>query len=328
MRLVKQWVDVAAVMPRKSPARLAVNICFPDAGVPLSGVVYCCIPGGGMNAAYFDLRFDDDESFSFAARMACAGAVTVLVNPLGVGGSTVPEDGFAVGLDTLIDADALAVTAALEALRRGTADEHLPPLTGMTVIGVGHSMGGMFTLMQQARHRSYAALVLMGFSLNGMPQILTPAEAACAGDAAAARANVAELAHARFREPFPILQITDQSRSLLKQGDNDKGVRKAIVAARDRMIAIGAMFALIPGSVAPEAAAIDVPLLLLFGQQDICGAPHQVPPSFPKVTDLELFVLPQSGHNHFTAASRAVLFDRIKRWTSSLREHPHACAML
>jgi len=327
VRTVNRFVDVSVVMPAQQPVRLSVDICFPDASVPLSGIVYCCIPGGGMKASYFDLRFDGDESFSFAAQMTQHGAVTVLINPVAVGGSGIPDDGFAIDLNAFIDADALAVSNVLEALRHGTVDERLPPLTDPVVIGAGHSMGGMFTVMQQARHRSYHAIVLMGFSLNGMPQILTPTEALCSGDAAAARAQVTQFARERFREPFPTLQVNDQSRAMLGQGNNDQGVRKAVAAARDRLIAIGAMFALIPGSIAPESAVIDVPLMLIFGERDICGTPHGVPASFPKVTDMELFVLSQSGHNHFTATSRGVLFARVARWADSLRERFASCAV-
>jgi pimeloyl-ACP methyl ester carboxylesterase len=322
MRTVNRRIDVAEAVACGEPVELAVEVCLPPAGTAASGLVYCCLPGGGMNAGYFDLRAGDDTSFSFAEQMTARGAIVVLVNPVAIGGSTIPAAGFAVGVDAIVAANAHAVAEMLAALREGTMDPSLPSLPALKAIGVGHSMGGMLTVLQQARDAVYAGLVLMGFSLNGLADLLSDDERTVVGDGAAARARIGELAQARFGEPFLMLPPSDLSRSMLARGRKDPRVGNAIAARRDRVIAVTALFSMIPDSIAPEAAAVTVPLLLLFGDHDICGAPHRVPASFPGVSDLTLCVLPDTGHNHFTAESRGRLFGRVAAWADCLSTGP------
>ncbi len=71
---------------------------------------------------------------------------------------------------------------------------------------------------------------------------------------------------------------------------------------------------MIPGSVAAEMAAVDVPVFLGLGEHDIAGDPHGIPAFFPRCTDLTLFVLAATGHNHNVAPAREVLWDRLGAW--------------
>ena len=44
----------------------------------------------------------------------------------------------------------------------------MPPLLKMTRIGLGHSMGAMLTVTQQAAHATYERVALIGYSVRGV----------------------------------------------------------------------------------------------------------------------------------------------------------------
>jgi hypothetical protein len=71
---------------------------------------------------------------------------------------------------------------------------------------------------------------------------------------------------------------------------------------------------MIPGSVGPEMAAIDVPIFLGLGEHDIAGDPHGIPTFFTGSNDISLFVVEGTGHNHNVSPARAQLWDRLATW--------------
>ena len=73
------------------------------------------------------------------------------VDNFGTGSSTRPPSGDDAGLVAMADANA-AVAAQLRSR-----------FPGLPVIGVGHSMGGALAVLQQARHRSFDYLAVLGY---------------------------------------------------------------------------------------------------------------------------------------------------------------------
>ena len=283
----------------------------------LPSVAFFCLPGGGMNRNYFDLVLGDDESYSFARHMVGEGCIVVAIDPLGVGKSTRPQDGFSLTPDILAEANAVAVARILDDLRQGRLFEGWPALPDIAAIGAAHSVGGLLTILQQSQAQSFDALALFGFSCNGLPQALKPEELALAGQTQAVRADLSRLARARFAEPYPEVAGTQQGRELFGKARVDRKAVEALAPARDRLLALPATLALIPGSCAPEAAEIDVPVFLALGDLDFCGPPHDIPASFPKSPDVTLLILPETGHTHFIFPSRVTLFRRLHDWTRS-----------
>ena len=66
------------------------------------------------------------------------------------------------------------------------------------VIGVGHSAGAKITCVQQAAHRSYDALCLLGFGAAGLPQALSADELRYAGDPDGFAREIVRLGRDRF----------------------------------------------------------------------------------------------------------------------------------
>ena len=280
-------------------------------------LLLACLPGGGMNRRYFDLVLGDDESTSFARQLAIQGAIVVTIDPLGIGGSTRPDNGFALSPDLLAAANAQALDWVLDQLRRGALFQDWPDLAEIAVIGVAHSVGCLLTVLQQAAFHSFDGLALLGFSNRGLPQVLTLEEKAFAGHGEAARAALHRLARTRFTEPYPQLTGTQQGRELFGRAKVERKAVEALAPARDRLLPQVATLVLIPGSIASDCGGIDVPVFLALGDLDFCGPPHDIPASFPKSPDVTLLILPETGHTHFIFPSRVTLFRRLHDWARS-----------
>lgn len=280
--------------------RVAVTVFQPGASVPVDRAVLWCVPGGGMTRRYFDLEVD---GYSMARHLAELGHVVISVDPPGVGDSDVPGDGWALLPEVIAD--------VLEAVRVQLGAEL--GLAERIEIGVGHSAGGLLLARQQARHRGFHAVALLGVSGGGLPDVTTPDEMAYAHDEGRLAPALVDLAKARFGEPLPVMARGSSER--LVGHEMDSHVHEALVRTRAPLLALVGTMSLIPGSSASAFEAIDVPVFLGVGDADIAGPPHRIPRQFPRSRDVTLVVV-RSGHNHNVAPGRHLLWDRLSQWTT------------
>lgn len=296
-------VDVTEVAGLNAPAHLCVELLLPEDGMPR--LLFVCVPGGGMNSRYFDLPTppgEDEASFSKA--MLAKGHGVLLVDPLGVGNSTLPEDAYLLHPDRMAASHALAIGQVLNGLRRGTLIAGLAPAHGLRSIGVGHSMGALLTIVQQAAEPLHDGLAVLGFHTVGLPDQLTEGDLAI--DPADARARLVEMARTRFPVAFLPPKVPPASRPL------------STVAALDRINLTPSYMAMLPHMIAADAAAITVPLLLAVGDNDLHGDPHRMPITYSGSKDITLLVLEDTRHNHFIFPSRSRLFERVAYWAENL----------
>lgn len=304
-------LPVSLTLPAEGPLHIAATLYRPETPAEPS-IALVCLPGGGMNRRYFDLRAEGDDSFSFAREMQSRGFIVITMDHLGIGESSRPADGYALDTDVIARANAEALQHILEGLRSGAYGTPCAPLT----VGVGHSMGAMMTLVQQAQHHQHAAIVLMGFSTRGLPQYAPPEVAALAGDPIKLREAAATMARRIFREPYPRVQGNSQSRSIFGGNAADpRGVAALKVASGEPLLPVGAAHSMLPDNVASEAAAIDVPVYLALGERDMAGPPHEAPAAFKASREVALQVLDSTGHAHFLFAARRRLFEHLAIWT-------------
>jgi len=324
-------VDVGALIPGEEPLAAAADVFIPPSLVEPPTVV-CCLPGGALTRGYYHLQASGGflqagggpeviggrDDFSFAAWMTSQGFIVVTLDPIGVGGSSRPRDGFELTPAVLVAANMRAVERIRQDLVSGSLTERLPPLPGLRTVGVGHSMGAMLTTMQQARDHQHVALMLFGFGTQGLPGELSAEGAAFAGDPAGARENVVRLARARWDDPYPQIPPSRQSRAIFAGENAERRGVDALQSARAPLLVTAGLFSMIPGSSAAECAQIDVPVFLAVGDRDMTGPPHQIPASFPASPDVTLLVLPATGHCHILFPSRRRLFQRAADWVHSV----------
>jgi pimeloyl-ACP methyl ester carboxylesterase len=269
-----------------------------------------CLAGGGANRRYFDLGDAGDRDFSFAARLTAAGFAVAAADVPGVGDSSLPTvPGFLSPR-----AAAAALHAALAELR-ATA----PGLADLPVIGVGHSMGGMMIVLQQGAFGDFAGIALLGSNAGGLDWALADAERGYTGDEAAIERDLAALTAARFGDPFAAMRLTTAGAGTIFAGESPEATAR-LRTARDRLFNAGGMMSMIPGSFRTEAEAINVPLFLAFGDNDIGIPPHLVSRDFPAVPDVTLIILPGTGHNHFGFSTMARLCARLGHWATTLQK--------
>jgi pimeloyl-ACP methyl ester carboxylesterase len=313
-------VDAGIAVKNTPSPRIAAEIFWPS-DRPLSSppLAFVCLPGGGMNRRYFDLGGSAQPGFSFARQMAASGMITVAIDHLGVGDSTKAADGFDLTPDVLVAANASATSAIVEGLRLGTLIPGLQPLPDPVTIGVGHSMGAMLTVMQQAIAPRHKALVLLGFSNNGLVKYLPEPAQFLIGAPELVAENIGRIARQIHRRPYQQLQPSAEGRAMFYGSAADPDGVAALKTARDVLLTVPGLQSMIPGSVAPQSAKIDVPVFLGLGDQDIAGPTHAIPANFPGSRDISLLVLPETGHCQFIFSSRTALFDRICLWSELVR---------
>lgn len=311
VRLEEQIVVDVPGFSETDRITVAAHLVLPsDWEISAEPIVFFCFPGGSLNRFYFDLEPGGQHGLSFAAAMAARGHVCVLIDHPGIGASSRPHDGFALDPPTVARIDAEVVAAIRARLVTGLRGHKA--LSGLRSIGVGHSMGGMLTGVMQAHHAPFEAIAILGSNPFGALEILMDALKHLADDPQATRENLAGTLKSLGAEPYKDMISSPGPTSLFEEGD--KIGQAAIAGIRTELLTVCGMFSMIPGSWKPEAAIIDVPLFLAFGDDDLCRRPYDVPSCFTASPEIALSILKDTGHNHFAFASRFYLFDRVERW--------------
>jgi pimeloyl-ACP methyl ester carboxylesterase len=166
--------------------------------------------------AYWDTHVNGFHDYGMAEYLAQRGFVVVAVDHPGVGASSEAPDLFDVTPRVVSQAHHDALAHIRQELRQGRLSPRLPALSDLRVIGVGHSMGAMLVGVQQARHRSFDALVVLGHGGDGMPTMAGDEESAHAISAAdIVEERVVALARKRFTTRPPPGRRPDTSISLV-----------------------------------------------------------------------------------------------------------------
>jgi pimeloyl-ACP methyl ester carboxylesterase len=191
------------------------------------------------------------------------------------------------------------------------------PVLPSATIGIGHSMGAGLVTVQQARFRSFKGLVLLGRAILS-DRIPAPPEAGSTEPVWKPRrlqhAEVEAVSEAvdgylwqRHRTPWQrYLFYWENVPSAVIAVDESQMTTVPLAVAREL---VGPD---LPGERA--AAAIDVPVLLGFGERDVGSDPEAEVGAYRASPDVQLFVLPQAGHCTNLASGRVTLWDRIRVW--------------
>ena len=263
--------------------------------------------GGSYDKRYYHFEVSGREGYSAAEYLAGRGNIVLLTDHLGVGESTrVPDQKQAtrqiVGL-----ANHAAVTQFYERLAAGTLVPGLPAIADFARIGGGHSMGGMMTVIQQANQRSYEAIMVLGYTADGV-HTTTDGKKFRAWDAIPEGAE------------FP--DYTFPERAPLHEGFHWDDVPADVIAVDDTLaVEVPAGIGIISiktGVIREEAAQIDVPVYFCNAERDVSPDPHAEPALFPACTDFTLHILPNSGHCQNFASTRHRMWERMHRWARTV----------
>jgi pimeloyl-ACP methyl ester carboxylesterase len=307
--LVTLQVDSGERIDGEDALRSGVSVFVPDGRAKAALV---CLAGGNMNRRYFDLQVPDDPSFSFARAMADRGFVVIAIDHLGLGDSSKPKDSYALTPELLTRANAHTTADVLRQLHEGRLRAEVAPMPALKSIGVGHSMGAMMTVLQQATQQQHVAVALLGFSTRGLPEYMS-ADAQKLTQPEQ-RAQLPALARKLFVENYPVIRSSGNGEQIYGSANADRRGVAALKTATDCLLPVTAYMSMLPDNVGPEAAAIEVPVFLGLGARDMAGPPHQIPAAFSRSRDVTLYVQPDAGHSHFLFPTRLDLFARFAAW--------------
>ena len=208
----------------------------------------------------------------------------------------------------------------------GRISDRLSPLKGVFKIGMGQSLGGCLTIMMQAAHRTFDAIVpLASSALQGvLPQPTEEARRAGIEEFIAAHRDIEKLPDDQtvaksvidFIYPF----FWDDTPREILDADQKGGfpVRETSPPWGSMTIPCCASIFMTPGHLVASAALIEVPVFIGLGERDTCAEPLAEPASFVRSRDVSVLIVPRMAHMHNFASTRAILWDRIVAWSRAV----------
>ena len=319
---VELRVDVAKATSFGDPMEIAATVHLPDpARMSPRPLVIFASPGGGYTRGYFDMHFDGHSGYSEAEYHTAHGTIYVNYDHLGVGDSTTRRID-ELSVEMLADANDYLVQHVLGRLATGIA-EGFPPVTHPFTVGTGQSMGGGITILMQGRRRTFDAVGILGVSAihTRLPQATVEAANQARAAFSFTRATpLHDLSVAKtsaqvpdFKYPFHWEDVPADILDMDIRGGYP--MRRTAPPFGSLTLPACAVAMMSPGFFTPEAAVIDVPVLVAVGERDVCPDPWREPSAYPGSHDVSVYVVPRMAHMHNFASTRELLWRRIEDWS-------------
>jgi len=230
----------------------------------------------------------------------------------------------------------------LQRLAAGTLADGFPAVTDPVILGIGQSMGGCMTVVQQGRYEDYDGIGVLGFSAvhttpatrpgttpivpPWLPRDVVPSswvQTDPLSDPGVVNKAlmVADSLDNRDKASGPAMawgfHYDDVDPAILVQDLTDFPTRNGNPPpwASTTLPAVVAVWCIVPGAIAPEAAGVSVPVLVAMGERDVVADPKGEPRAYQSATSVDLFRCPRMGHMHNFASTRELLWQRIDTWS-------------
>jgi len=294
---------VSSEVSKGEPQWLGARLVAPDkVDATRPTPVFVCVHGGTFDKRYFDMHVPGREGYSQAEHFAARGAVVVALDYLGISDSSRPPGIATARRHVFAAAQDHAARHVFARLAAGELHPGLPPLPRLTKIGVGHSMGTMLTVTQQAAHATYERVALIGYSVRGV---------------ALHRATMPPPPPEGPSDPWErLMAIRRGLRAEYYLPDTPQDVIEADEAAAVMPPGLIGGEAQTARTVLADAAKITVPVFFALGEVDICPAPHDEPGAFTGSNEITFHIAPGTAHAQNLGAGRAALWDRMLRWAA------------
>ena len=248
--------------------------------------------------------------------------------------------------ERLTFAPVIAASQAAEAevrqrLAAGTLMDRLDPVADFLTVGIGQSMGGAFTIVQQGRHHGYDGVAILGYSPlrtqpttgPGQPPLplpWVPRDAQLSdgvftnGPALAELPNADPAAFAEAGDALPMawgFHYDDVDPAVVRRDMEDYPARHGDLPpwGSATIPATAVLWCLAPGSTLAEAAAIRAPVLVALGERDVLVDPRGEPRAYESAASVDLFVCPRMAHMHNFAGTRELFWRRLETWADWVR---------
>ncbi|MEB3071687.1 alpha/beta hydrolase [[Mycobacterium] vasticus] len=297
--------DVSAdVSPNDQQCHIQATFFPPEHAGDHQLTAVVAVPGGTYTRGYWDLQVPGRESYSFAEFFARQGFAVLTLDNLGTGESTRPHRHEYLTAESVAAANAAVARQFVDRIQSGSL---VPGCTSVRLVGVGHSMGGQLTAVQQAVHHSFERIALLGSSFRGCWNMGVLEESVAAE-------MLSNMAGTSWDSGY-----LNVPRELLRDLFHAPDVPDDVLAADEATVTVLprqlGVSNLAPVGLRSVVEKIDVPIFLAFGEiADTAPDPEAEIDCYPSSPAVTLFRLPESAHNHNHATSRRVLWQRLLEW--------------
>lgn len=330
-------IDVTEEADLGCDAFARVTITRPSDFLQSGSIVCFAFPGAGFSRRYFTFDMPDSSGGGQAGWHADRGWIFVSVDSVGIGEASLPDPATLL-FDNMSAMNHAVVQEVLRRLREGTLADDFAPVTNPVVLGLGQSMGGSMVIVQQARHETFDAIGVLGFSAiftrSGImpggargrnpfvPRDNRPVGASFMAppkrDAAAVNKRLMSLHSDTSRYFNPILtppswayHFDDEPKEIVER---DLDPKDPLPPWRSRTVPGFLTWVTAPGAVAAEAASVLVPVISAFGERDTLDDPRLEAKAYRNAADFCLFICPRMAHMHNFAGTRELFWMRIHCW--------------
>ena len=338
-------IDVSAVAALGSAAEVVLSIHLPDAReLPEQPVVCFAKPGGGYSRGYFTEDLPGPAKGSQAEWHAKRGWIFASIDHLGVGESSIFEDPDVLNYTNVAAANHAAEQEVLRRLADGSVHAGYPSIQYPLKLGIGQSMGGCLTVVQQGRYHCYDGIGVLGYSAvhttvllpDGsrgggpwLPRDALPRSGVTVGPPVSPDGMAALVAALGSGDPDAVpplgwgFHFDDVDPEIVKADLVAFPTRNGTVPPWASATLPGAVagWCMSPGAVAPEAAAVACPVLVAMGERDVIADPRGEVRSYPAAQSVDFFICPRMGHMHNFAGTRELLWTRIEDWARWVRTY-------
>lgn len=335
---VELRIDVTDAVALGEPAHVTATVLLPDpAQLPERAVICFAKPGASYSRGYYTCALPGPADGAQGSWHAERGWIFAALDTIGCGDAS-RHDPERLDFAVVTAAALAAEQEILLRLANGVLAAGYPPVHQPVVIGIGQSMGASLVVYQQARHRSYDGIGVLGYSVvhshpstppGGHPIVVAWYPREAEADPALEPLNAAALSAATERGPQEAawhalawgFHYDDVPQDVVEQDllHYEAVAHASHVAASFRPEAwmsdgtppAVARLTLTPGAIATEAAAVTVPVLSAMGVRDLVVDPPGEPRAFRSAPSVDLFVCPRLGHMHNFGGTRALFWQRI-----------------
>lgn len=285
-------------------ASIVARVFLPPetAEVPPNPAVLCLLNGGSYDWRYFDVQVPGRENYSQARYLATRGHIVIVPDHLGIGESSRVANPFAATRHVVALANHEALRQFHAILEAGTVSPRLAPSSGFRKIGMGHSMGAMQVITQQALCATWDAIGVLGYTAQGVHLHV-------AGQLISADPGPTD-------PDAPPYWMPD--RQMLRASFHWDDVPEDVLRVDDAMLVevpdVLSKQSITGGIVTGDAKKIRVPVYICLGERDVSPDPYMEPYFYKASPEVTLHILPRSGHCQNFASTRIEMFDRIDRW--------------
>lgn len=327
-------IDVTEAAALGEPLRTRVTVVLPDPSALADPPIVCFgFPGGGYGRGYFTLDMPGATGGGQAGWHAQRGWIFVACDHLYVGESDAPSDPTTLSLEVVAAANHATVTEVMRRLEAGEVADGFPPLIGAVKLGIGQSMGGCFTIVQQGQHSTFDGIGILGYSAIQTVLWMPPGALDMGAMFVPRGSQVMVVSAGDAAEYTPQFAVDDSGLPATTPGFHFDDVPRDIVEADmldyparngrtpewgSATIPPCAVSMLSPGVVAPEAAVVSVPVFVGTGERDVVPDPRAEPRAYARSPDVTVSICPRMSHMHNFASTRERFWQRIHSWGTSV----------